>query len=573
MTTPVLSYRPGGGDVVVDLDRLVASRMLVQANSGGGKSRAIRQLLEQTHGRVQHLVLDPEGEFSTLRERFDYILAAKQGGDTIAAPKYANRLCRYLVELNASAVLDLYDLTLDERREFVRHFLTELMALPRALWHPIVVVIDEMHVFAPEAGQAQSAEAVTALATQGRKRGFCLVGATQRISKLHKDVAAELLNKMIGRTGLDIDVKRAGDELGMAKDERTGLKTLAPGEFYVYGPAIANEVAKVKTGDVVTSHPEAGRVGMLPPPPSAKVRAMLAQLQDLPKEAEEEARTIADLERQLQETRGKLRRAEKAGGDRVVEKPVVDERAIARAVAVATRRGDEQRATLARELVRLARAVSKQADDMAASVEGLRSLAQRAEATLLADGAPAPVTETLPAAPRPVAVSRPAPRVAQTSVDSSLGKGERAVLTAVAQHDDGVDREQLSVLTGYKRSSRDTYLQRLQANGMVEIAGGTIRATDAGLDALGADFEPLPTGDELRDYWLDRLTGGERAILEVLIAAYPDAVSRDEISDRTEYKRSSRDTYLQRLAARKLVTTAGRAAVRASDNLFDGARR
>lgn len=41
MTTPVLSYKPTGSGVHVDLARLVASRMLVQSNSGGGKSRAI----------------------------------------------------------------------------------------------------------------------------------------------------------------------------------------------------------------------------------------------------------------------------------------------------------------------------------------------------------------------------------------------------------------------------------------------------------------------------------------------------------------------------------------------------
>jgi hypothetical protein len=33
----------------VDLDRLIESRLLVQANSGGGKSTLIRYLLEQTH--------------------------------------------------------------------------------------------------------------------------------------------------------------------------------------------------------------------------------------------------------------------------------------------------------------------------------------------------------------------------------------------------------------------------------------------------------------------------------------------------------------------------------------------
>lgn len=49
---PVLSFVPDVGDIVVDLDVLVSSRMLIQANSGGGKSRALRYLLEQTYGRI-----------------------------------------------------------------------------------------------------------------------------------------------------------------------------------------------------------------------------------------------------------------------------------------------------------------------------------------------------------------------------------------------------------------------------------------------------------------------------------------------------------------------------------------
>ncbi|HET6372680.1 MAG TPA: hypothetical protein VFG76_05200, partial [Candidatus Polarisedimenticolia bacterium] len=46
---------------------------------GGGKSWCLRRILEQTHGAIQHLVIDPEGEFASLRERFDYVHAAKHG--------------------------------------------------------------------------------------------------------------------------------------------------------------------------------------------------------------------------------------------------------------------------------------------------------------------------------------------------------------------------------------------------------------------------------------------------------------------------------------------------------------
>jgi hypothetical protein len=67
-------------------------------------------------------------------------------------------------------------------------------------------------------------------------------------------------------------------------------------------------------------------------------------------------------------------------------------------------------------------------------------------------------------------------------------------LIAIAQHHDGVRREQLTVLTGYKRSTRDAYVQRLGERGCVSRDGERIVATPAGIATLGADYQPLPTG-------------------------------------------------------------------------------
>jgi hypothetical protein len=58
-------------------------------------------------------------------------------------------------------------------------------------------------------------------------------------------------------------------------------------------------------------------------------------------------------------------------------------------------------------------------------------------------------------------------------------------------------------------------------------------------------------------------------VLNILIAANGAGIDRDQIDAQTDYKRSSRDAYLQRLAARKLVEPAGRGAVRASEVLFE----
>jgi hypothetical protein len=107
-----------------------------------------------------------------------------------------------------------------------------------------------------------------------------------------------------------------------------------------------------------------------------------------------------------------------------------------------------------------------------------------------------------------------------------------------------------------------------QVRDLVGLAGDRVVATDAGVAALGADFAPLPTGDALRAHWLARLPDGERKILEVLIEAYPKAVDRERISEATSYQRSTRDTYLQRLGARRLVAWEGRGQVRASEELF-----
>lgn len=150
-----------------------------------------------------------------------------------------------------------------------------------------------------------------------------------------------------------------------------------------------------------------------------------------------------------------------------------------------------------------------------------------------------------------------------------LGAGEKRVMIAIAQYPDGADREQLTILTGYKRSSRNTYLQRLQAAGLIEARGENLIATDEGMAALGSDFEPLPTGAELRDYWLGRLPEGERKILSELIDLYPDAADRETVGASAGYKRSSRNTYIQRLGARKLVENVGRGEIRAAAMLFE----
>jgi hypothetical protein len=152
--------------------------------------------------------------------------------------------------------------------------------------------------------------------------------------------------------------------------------------------------------------------------------------------------------------------------------------------------------------------------------------------------------------------------------DSDMPIGERTILQAIAQYDDGADRDQLTVLTGYKRSSRNTYISRLATRGFLSINGDRVIATDEGIAALGDDYEPLPSGNDLREFWMNRLPDGERKILEILCQAYPNTIGRDDLDEPTGYKRSSRNTYLSRLSTRRLVVS-DNGGVRASATLFE----
>ncbi len=593
-----------------DMERLLLSKAIIQANSGGGKSYMLRLMLEACAAQMQTIVLDAEGEFASLREKFDMVLVGA-GGELDADPRSAPELARKLLELNVSAVIDLYSIRLPQRKEFVRLFCESIVDAPKALWHPCMFAIDEAHVFAPEKGhgEAESLDAVISLSSLGRKRAFGLILATQRLGKLNKDAAAECNNVLIGRTVLDTDVKRAKDMIGLeAKEAMATLRELDPGEWFAYGPALdAIGVVRFRGAKVQTTHPEPGtRHKLKPPEPSAKVAAIAGQLKAAAKERDiadplnmEQARaSITDLRRQLKAAAriappkaqpvvqlapspkaAELRRMRTAMEElmkfvvTITTKDfdlsgAVDKAAIAKVISDAVDRGTgmiEQKLDLrAREMKALQtrgtqiveRLTALLADDTAS----VHVEVQQNKAFTIQSNGHAPWT------------ARPAPTVRTTQPAAGPGdaipKGERAVLIAIAQHDEGVTREQLTILTGYKRSTRDTYLQRLGEKAYVKH-GDTITATQAGIDALGSDFEPLPTGDALREHWLRTLPEGERKILEVLTAAYPNPVQRQDLDGPTGFKRSTRDTYLQRLTARRLIEAA-RDGVKASDMLFDG---
>ena len=69
-----MGSQSGGKAAMLDLEELLATRLLVQGNSGSGKSHLLRRLLEQSAPWVQQCVIDPEGDFVTLADRYGHVV-------------------------------------------------------------------------------------------------------------------------------------------------------------------------------------------------------------------------------------------------------------------------------------------------------------------------------------------------------------------------------------------------------------------------------------------------------------------------------------------------------------------
>ncbi len=268
-----------GSPALLDLEELLATRLLVQGNSGSGKSHLLRRLLEKSAGQVQQIIIDPEGDFVTLSGPYGHVAIEAINYSAAEISHFARR-CR---EHRTSVVLSLEGLEIEGQMRCAASFLSGLFDAPREHWFPALVVVDEAQIFAPSAGAEVSEEvrraslgAMTNLMSRGRKRGLAGIIATQRLAKLSKNVAAEASNFLMGRTFLDIDMARAADLLGMERRQAEAIRDLARGTFMGLGPAIARRPVMLKIGPVETSARSSSPILMpLPDAPSLDMRQFL----------------------------------------------------------------------------------------------------------------------------------------------------------------------------------------------------------------------------------------------------------------------------------------------------------
>jgi uncharacterized protein len=602
---------------------IVTESIAILAIKRAGKSTTARRLVEQLYGAGQQcVVVDPKGDWWGLlygkngqSPGLPFVVLGGEHGHvplTGDLQKTGELVARLAAIERANMVIDLSSFRKHEVTKFMTFFLEALYRLKAKDEYrtPMMLVIDEADVVAPQRPirtegnlEARMLGAAEDIVRRGGQRGIGITMATQRAAVLNKNVLSQMGMLVLLRTIAPQDLAALDawvENHGTAEQRETcmsSLPSLPTGTAWLWSPSFPapNGIFKrvaVELPETFDSS-QTPKVGGKPivPKNAADVdlkafeREMAATIEKAKAEDPKELhRRIRELEAQLKQGGGETTKEL-----RVMQGLEKDWETTFKRMATELKQKDEQLEKAAVMLAGLQKhavmmkdvfsQIAKMAGEAGTGKHKFELPVADAEAVLkeLTAGSVKPVHR--PAAerpprtgphqvfPKPLSANAPAK---PNGVDSSaLGKGELQILRAIAQHaDQGVSREQLTVLTGYKRSSRDTYLQRLGARGLVTFSGGRILATATGVTELGPGFEPLPQGEALREHWMRRLSGGEREILSLLMQIYPAKYSRDDISHAIGYKRSSRDTYIQRLQARRLIDV-DRDGIKASDVLFE----
>jgi hypothetical protein len=348
---------------------------------------------------------------------------------------------------------------------------------------------------------------------------------------------------MIGGTFLDVDMKRAADELGADKDGMRALRDLKPGEFWTFGPAFpeARAPTRMLIGGVNTTHPKPGAKLAAPVPPTPdRIRALLPKLADLPAEAEQRARTEKELRGDLAQARRQIRLLERGAPARV-ETKVETQRV---EVPVLT---PKQVQAFERGAARLAKVGTQLVDVGGQVVTVARALVEAAQRAAGGNGGPLPYHPITPRVKHPVPVSRGSnephvrPRVKPDASSSQptggISRSAQRILNALVWLEgiglERADKVQVALLADQSPTSGGYFnnLGKLRSAGLIDYpVPSVVQLTDAGR-AVASLVDVPNSSEELHQQLYARLPTAQSRILAEVIARYPSAITKDALAE------------------------------------------
>jgi hypothetical protein len=557
-----------GPDLAVP-DDAVTQTFLILGKRGSGKTNTAVVLAEEMH-RVgaPFVVLDPIGAWWGLKSSFDgagvglpvYVFGG-QHGDLPLQPTAGELMAQVFIRHRQPMVLDMKGWGTRDRARFVTAFAKWLLNHNDRV--PSHVFLEEADAFIPQRPYKDEEEmlgAMDRLVRWGRQEGLGSSTVSQRSAKINKDVTTQTEILIAHRTTgpQDRDVVRdwikyhAGDE--RMHEILESLATLPDGTAWVWSPEWLGLLRQVafRRRDTFDSAgtPKLGEKRVQPkelaPVDLDRLRDQLAEtiekaraedpreLKKLVRDnAVKAARAIADLERQLRER--------PVAEPQIVKVPVLNGQVEKLGELIGQMR------EISSGLVLVGTGIGQAAEAITSAIDRVAAAPRPAQQSTVAAGARHPAGRTGAPSATPgelsgAANARSVPR-SPGGAPSETGGGEkplsaygRRLLDTLARHHPlALTRAQLGLLSGSSRKSSgfDGAIAELRRRQLVDIGAGLMSVSQAGWDELG-DMPPAPlTAADTRAQWQASLPSAARRLFDVLVDAYPEALTKSAVAERS----------------------------------------
>ena len=574
---------------------IVTATLAVLANRGSGKSSVAHRLVELMYGAgLPVVVLDVKGDWWGIRTSADgkgaglpFVIFGGDHFDVPLEPTAGELLADLIVDDRIPAVLDLSHMSKTQARSFATAFAERLYRRNR---DPLHVVIEEADVLVPQRATSDTARLLGAMediAKRGRHRGLGMSVVTQRPQEVAKSVLDMMETLVLLRITGPRSIKAVQDWISVnadqdpttARDVVSSLPSLPVGEGWVWSPGFLRilQRARFPLFSTFDSHatPKPGQARVTP-----KVRADI----DLEKLGSE---ITATRERARDNDPRALR------GERDAARTELEEaRQRAARLSEQLERSEQDRAEGVHELEALRQQVADLQSRIAqypAAVESLRTAAGLIESALSTFAVVVPIPEkpgprhaprrrppnnlpkpSVAAAdvyanagrnPSEVEVAQPAARPGAAVSTVKFRAGAQRMIEALARMAPlRMTKSQWSTVARIKHTggSWSTYLGEIRRAGFLDEDETGYTLSEAGWAYVGRRPAPL-TAIELQQHYLGILRSGAARMLQSVMEAYPEGLTREEVGERARIAvgGGSFSTYLGELRRNGLVEHRG----------------
>ena len=216
--------------VTLPITSILTGRGFITGKSGSGKSNTASVVIEELlKNRCPLLIIDTDGEYSGLKEKFKELIHMGQSSDSDVelTLERVDLITDHALVHGAPIILDVSTLKTDQAKSIINEVVTLLFHKEKEHRKQFLIIIEEIHEFIPQQGGVDElAQNIIRIAKRGRKRGLGICGVSQRPSAVDKDFITQCSWSVWHRFTWAIDKKAVNQTLGISyANEITSLQT------------------------------------------------------------------------------------------------------------------------------------------------------------------------------------------------------------------------------------------------------------------------------------------------------------------------------------------------------------